>query len=144
MHPDIMQVSLVHPGAKVPARATAGSAGYDLSCVDRVYVPAGDTLLVRTGVAVAVPPGTYGRVAPRSGLAAVGIDVLGGVIDADYRGEIVVILHNHGRGSFEAPTGSRIAQLVLERCETPHVVVVNPGRAYTDGRGTGGFGSTGI
>lgn len=117
--------------------------GYDLACVEDVHVPAGDTRRVRTGLIVAVPQGTYGRVAPRSGLASVGIDVLGGVIDADYRGEVGVILHNHGRGAFEAPAGSRIAQLVLERCETPDVVIVDSWRMAT-GRGTGGFGSTGV
>lgn len=95
-----------------------------------------------TGVAVVLPVGTYGRVAPRSGLAVKhGINVGAGVVDPDYTGEVKVLLFNHGVDAFEVKRGDRIAQLILERCETPDVEEV--GVIAETARGAGGFGSTG-
>ncbi|OQV10261.1 hypothetical protein CLAIMM_14286 [Cladophialophora immunda] len=86
--------------------------------------------------------GTYGRVAPRSGLAAKHfIDTGAGVIDADYRGEVKVLLFNHGEADFQVNKGDRIAQLVLERIYTPEIVEVE--NLEESVRGAGGFGSTG-
>jgi dUTP pyrophosphatase len=98
--------------------------------------------LVATDISIAVPAGTYGRVAPRSGLAVKhGIDTGAGVIDADYRGPVKVVLFNLSDKDFEIKEGDRIAQLILERIASPSVVVVK--ELSETARGQGGFGSTG-
>ena len=80
----------LHPEARLPTRGSAGAAGLDLCAVERLTIESGGRAAVRTGLAVAIPRGFYGRVAPRSGLAVRhGLDVLAGVIDSDYRGEIL-------------------------------------------------------
>ena len=139
-----LRVKKLSAHAVPPARASAGAAGYDLCAAYDAVVPAnGGRALVKTDVAVAVPPGTYGRVAPRSGLALKsGIDVGAGVIDEDYRGNVGVILFNHGDADFAIKAGDRIAQLVLERIAVAEVVVVEDLDATE--RGAGGFGSTGV
>lgn len=98
--------------------------------------------MISTGLAIAVPPGTYGRVAPRSGLASKHfLDTGAGVIDADYRGEVKVLLFNFSDVDYEVKVGERVAQLVLERIVTPEVQVVE--KLEESVRGAGGFGSTG-
>ena len=127
----------------LPARGSSGAAGYDLCSIDNATLYAGGQITVSTGIRIKLPPGTYGRVAPRSGLAVkYGIDVLAGVIDEDYRGEVKVILINHGDKDFNINCFDRIAQLVVEQIQSPeikHVISLDD----TD-RGEGGFGSTGI
>lgn len=98
---------------------------------------------VPTGVRVAVPPGYYGRVAPRSGLAVKKfVDVGAGVIDADYRGDIGVVLFNLSDVPFEVKRGDRIAQLVIEKISMGDVIQVES--LDDTQRGDGGFGSTGV
>lgn len=139
----MLLVKTLHPAAKIPRRESQGAAGYDLSSAVDVTIPPGGRAVVPTGIAIAVPEGTYGRVAPRSGLAAKhGIDVLAGVIDEDYRGEVGAILLNTSSTAFSIAAGDRIAQLVLEKIETPLVSVVTD-LGFT-ARGGGGFGSTGV
>jgi deoxyuridine 5'-triphosphate nucleotidohydrolase len=137
-----LQFKRLHPGARLPTRGSAGAAGLDLYAVERVTIRPGGRAAVRTGLAAAVPAGFYGRVAPRSGLAVRhGIDVLAGVIDSDYRGEILCALVNHGEEPFEVEPGARVAQLVVEAIATPE-----PAWAEDLGetaRGAGGLGSTG-
>lgn len=135
--------------AIVPKRATPGSVGYDLASVGSCVLAPRQTAVLGTGVSIRVPDGTYGRVAPRSGLAAKhGIDVLAGVIDPDYSGELKVVLVNHGASAFAVEPGMRIAQLVLEKVSTPKVVVSltrdPPGGDGDNQRGSDGFGSTGL
>ena len=96
---------------------------------------------VPTGVAALAPPGTCLRVAPRSGLAMQSIDVAAGVIDPDYRGEIKIVLVNHGPRDFKVEQGARVAQLILERIVT-NVDVVQVEQLPTTSRGSSGFGST--
>jgi dUTP pyrophosphatase len=130
--------------AILPTRGSDGSVGYDLYSNEDAIVPcqAGNAL-VGTGLAVRIPDGCYGRVAPRSGLAVKHcIDVGAGVIDPDYTGEVKVVLFNRGFDNFEIKKGDRIAQLILERCETPHVKEI--GLLEETLRGSDGFGSTGI
>jgi dUTP pyrophosphatase len=128
--------------ATIPTRGSSGAVGYDLYSVDEVVVSPSQRALVGTGVAVILPMNVYGRVAPRSGLAVKhGIQVGAGVVDPDYRGEIKVVIFNQGDKHFEIKKGDRIAQLVLERCETPDVREIES-LDETD-RGSGGFGSTG-
>ena len=128
--------------ATVPTRATPGSAGFDLSSVEQLTIPSKERAAVRTGISITLPPGTYGRVAPRSGIAyRFGIDVLAGVIDADYREEILVILYNSGNQDFVVEKGHRIAQLIVEKIEIPDVKVV---LQLSETARQGGFGSTGV
>src|SRR5210317_1339907 len=136
-------VKRLNEHATLPARGSPLAAGYDLSSSEDVSIPKGTRGLVGTGIAFTVPHETYGRIAPRSGLAVKkGIQVGAGVIDRDYTGEVKVVLFNHGDEDFEVKKGDRIAQLILERCETPEVEEIET-LEQTD-RGSGGFGSTGI
>ncbi|AGE54375.1 dUTP pyrophosphatase [Paramecium bursaria Chlorella virus NY2B] len=129
--------------AIVPTRATEGSAGYDISSIEDVVIPASGRVAVSTGLSIRVPNGTYGRIAPRSGLAyKYGIDVLAGVIDSDFVGEIKVILYNTSERDYIIKKGDRIAQLILEQIMTPDVAIVL--ELEDTMRGEGGFGSTGV
>jgi dUTP pyrophosphatase len=126
----------------LPTRGSDGAVGYDIYSNMGCVIRSSESGLVSTGIAVVLPSGVYGRVAPRSGLAVKhGIQVGAGVIDPDYTGEVKVVLFNHGDKDFEVKKGDRIAQLVLERCETPPVKEIEI-IEETD-RGSGGFGSTG-
>ena len=128
--------------ALLPTRGSIGAVGYDLYSNCDGVIPTSERMLVSTGIAVVLPKGVYGRVAPRSGLAVKhGIQVGAGVIDPDYTGEVKVVLFNHGDKDFEVKRGERVAQLVLERCETPDVEEI--GLLEETERGAGGFGSTG-
>jgi dUTP pyrophosphatase len=132
----------------LPAYHSAFAAGLDLCAAVPADAPLvlapGAYASVPTGITLALPPGTEGQVRPRSGLAARhGVTVLNtpGTIDADYRGEIAVILVNHGSVPFEVVRGMRIAQLVV--APVAHVSVSAVDQLDGTVRGTGGFGSTG-
>lgn len=135
-------------GLPLPSRASAAAAGFDLSAAMPEGAPLtlapGARALVPTGFAIALPDGHEGQVRPRSGLAAKhGVTVLNapGTIDADYRGEVKVILINHGAEPFVVRRGERIAQLVVAPVAVVDVVEAD---ALDDtARGAGGFGSTG-
>nr|UDO47117.1 dUTP pyrophosphatase [Pandoravirus massiliensis] len=131
----------LHVDAVLPKRATAHSAGYDLCVVQEATVPARGRATVPIGLAVAIPQGHYGRVAPRSSLAQKGIDVGAGVVDADYRGEVKVVLFNHDDEPYVAKAGDHVAQLIIERIATPIAQWVDD--LDDTERGDGGFGSTG-
>ncbi|UZJ54207.1 hypothetical protein CBS101457_003527 [Exobasidium rhododendri] len=138
----LISLDASHPKAKAPTRGSAQAAGYDLYASEDSTIPKSGRAVVATGIRLAVPSGCYGRVAPRSGLALKhGIDTGAGVIDSDYRGLLGVILFNFGSEDFAVKPGDRIAQLILERIETPEVEVVEDLDETT--RGAGGFGSTG-
>ena len=131
-------------GSTLPSRATDGSAGYDLSLADGVTVKAGGTATGRTGVHVAIPKGNVGLVFARSSVGAKRHVVLAngtGVIDSDYRGEVLVPLHNYGSEPQSLEAGERIAQMVIVPCLSSSPVMVE--ELPATGRGTGGFGSTG-
>ena len=130
------------PAAVLPTRGSAQAAGLDLYAAGNLQIASGQRAAVHTGVAVAVPEGFYGRIAPRSGLALkAGIDVLAGVVDSDYRGELVCILINQGEDSFSIKAGDRIAQLIIQQIIRPEPEWV----AALDhtARHDKGFGSTG-
>jgi dUTP pyrophosphatase len=138
-----LRVSFLSEFATLPARGSDLAAGYDLSAAHDTTIAAGGKGIVKTDLAMACPPGTYGRIAPRSGLAwKKHIDVGAGVIDGDYRGNVGVVLFNHGKEDLCVKRGDRVAQLVLECIKTPPVVKV-ASLEDTD-RGAGGFGSTGV
>lgn len=131
-------------GATAPSYATAGAAGMDLRSTEPVRLEPGERTLAKTGVKVAIPEGYEGQVRPRSGLALKkGLTMVNapGTIDSDYRGEIGVILINHGQEAIELEAGERIGQLVIAafaRAEWNEVADLE----VTE-RGSGGFGSTG-
>jgi dUTP pyrophosphatase len=135
------------PEACAPERAHAGDAGYDLRSVEGTELPPGGRKLVGTGVSLVIPEGYAGLVLPRSGLAVKhGISLVNtpGLIDSGYRGEIRVPLINHDREeTFRVEPGMRIAQLVLVRAAGATFEEVEFLEAGTDGRGEGGFGSSG-
>lgn len=144
-----LAVHLMRSGAELPRYASELAAGLDLcACIERTLtVPAGGTVKVPTGVAVALTPGYEGQVRPRSGLAAKhGVTVLNapGTIDADYRGEISVLLVNLGPDAFRIENKMRVAQLVVAPVTQVTVQsVASLAELGVTSRGDGGFGSTG-
>lgn len=142
-----LSVKRLSPQATLPTRGSDFAAGLDLSAAEALCIPAGQRALVKTDLAIACPPGTYARIAPRSGLAYKnGIDVGAGVIDADYRGPVGVILFNFGDKDFSIQPGDRIAQLILEQIVLPDIVEcpLDEELPTVGARGTAGFGSTGM
>ena len=132
------------PGLPLPDRAHAGDAGVDLYAAEAVGLAPGERATVGTGVAVAIPEGYAGLVAPRSGLArrhGLGVVNAPGVVDAGYRGEIRVILVNHGDEPISLARGERIAQLLVVPVATGEMLEVD--ELPPSERGTGGFGSSG-
>lgn len=129
--------------AQFPTKGTSGAAGYDLyACESATVTFGGGNVMVDTGISVSLPCGTYGRIAGRSGLAAThGIGVDGGVIDRDYTGRLMVLMHTCKAGDpFQVRPGMRIAQLIVERIAEHDEPEPEP--RYS--RGTSGFGSTGM
>ncbi|XP_024151049.1 deoxyuridine 5'-triphosphate nucleotidohydrolase, mitochondrial isoform X1 [Oryzias melastigma] len=138
----ILRFAKLSENATTPTRGSSKAAGYDLySAYDYTIGPM-DKAIVKTDIQIAVPHGCYGRVAPRSGLAAKHfIDVGAGVVDEDYRGNVGVVLFNFGKETFEVKKGDRVAQLVCERICYPEL---EEQETLDDTeRGSGGFGSTG-
>lgn len=144
-----LRVQRMRPDAKVPRYESGGAAGLDLAaCLDApLTIEPGASARVPTGLRIALPAGHEGQVRPRSGLAARhSITVLNapGTIDEDYRGELQVLLINHGRDPFTIQTGDRIAQLVVAPVTHANIVVVdNETDLGNTDRGEAGFGSTG-
>jgi dUTP pyrophosphatase len=135
-------------GLPLPRYETEGAAGLDLRAAvgeaEPIEIPPGGRALVPTGLALALPPGLEGQVRPRSGLALRhGVTVLNtpGTIDSDYRGELQVLLINHGDQTFSVTRGLRIAQLVISRAEV--ITLHEADSLLATRRATGGFGSTG-
>lgn len=140
-----LKVFLRSDRATVPTKGSALSAGYDLYAAEDAVIPANGQGLVATDLTIIVPIGTYGRVAPRSGLAVKhGISTGAGVVDADYRGEVKIVLFNHAPRDFAIKAGDRIAQLVLERIVNADIAVITKEELDLTERGEGGFGSTGV
>lgn len=157
-----VKVLRLNDHAELPTYGSAGAAGMDLYANfagmrgeapephgyglapedDFLTILPGDRKLIKTGISVAIPRSTYARVAPRSGLAyKSGIDVMAGVIDEDYRGEVGVILINHGMEAFVVKHGDRVAQLIIEKYLPSFVTEVTEHDSTE--RGAGAFGSTG-
>ena len=137
-------IKRLSPTAMLPSYAHPGDAGLDLFADATVSLEPGETKLVGTGISIELPQGTEGQVRPRSGLALKhGMTVLNapGTIDHGYRGEVGVILINHGTRRFDVVPGMKIAQLVIAACLA--VEVVEAGELSGTSRGHGGFGSTG-
>ena len=145
MYREILQINVkkLSENATIPTQGTNFAAGYDLYAAEDAVVVCGTRKLIKTNISMEITPGYYGRIAPRSGLAyKSGIDVLAGVIDSDYRGDIGVILYNTDQNiDFTVKKGDRIAQIIFEACYT--ATLNNVDNLDNTLRQAGGFGSTG-
>ena len=144
--PIVIGIQQLHPDAVVPSYAHIGDAGADLTSVEAVHLEPGARALVATGIAIAIPQGYVGLVHPRSGLAVkqgLGLVNSPGTIDAGYRGEVkVAVINLDPHNPIDLPSGTRIAQLVIQKVEQVQFQVVDELDDTT--RGNDGFGSTGI
>lgn len=139
-----LKVQRIHKDAKLPLQATQGDAGMDLFSIDSLEIKPGQRQMVKTGIKIELEEGYEAQVRPRSGLALkYGVTVLNspGTIDAGYRGEIAVILINHGQEVFAVEKSMRIAQLVIQAIPTVELVEVE--ELSQSERGEKGFGSSG-
>jgi dUTP pyrophosphatase len=139
-----INVKKLSENATIPTQGTKFAAGYDLYAAEDEVVVCGTRKLIKTNISMEITPGYYGRIAPRSGLAyKSGIDVLAGVIDSDYRGDIGVILYNTDKNiDFKIKKGDRIAQIIFEACYSATLnTVENLDNTLRQG---GGYGSTGV
>jgi len=138
-----VQIKLLSENAKIPSQGTSMSAGYDLYAAEEGLVPRHSRKLIKTNVSMSIPMNHYGRVAPRSGLAYKnGIDVLAGVIDSDYRGDIGVVLYNTDKDSdFNVKIGDKIAQIIIEPCSSVNFMKTQI--LSNSNRGESGYGHTG-
>lgn len=140
---EVLRVKRLSEFATMPVRGSPLSAGYDLAAAYDIVVPARGKAIAKTDLAMAIPISCYGRIAPRSGMSwKKHTDIGAGVIDADYRGNVGVVIFNHGSEDLVIKRGDRVAQLVLERVCLAPVQEVEDLDATV--RGEGGFGSTGV
>lgn len=139
----MIQFKTLHNYATEPTRATDGSAGFDLYAVDNHTVWPGARVKIPTGIQLDIPEGYAGFIWPRSGMAIKhGFDILAGLIDSDFLGEVMVAGINHGDRMFEIRRGDRVAQIVFSPVLTLSKIVSDIGKESE--RGAGGFGSSGV
>ena len=137
----VLKFKKLRPRAWSPIRYTDGSAGVDLSSPVDITIPPRGWITLPLDLAIELPPGCYGRIAPRSGLAAThGITVDAGVVDLDFTGNLAVVLVNRSTSAYDVHIGQRIAQLICEKCEIPKVQQVDV--IQNTERGTRGLGSS--
>ena len=137
-----VNVQLENIRSHVPTQGTAGAAGWDLYSVESVRLTPKEVRPINTGIRIAIPAGYFGKIEGRSGLARQGIFPVGGVVDADYRGPIWVLLYNSTEKPYVIEIGDRIAQMLILRCRTVQWEVVSQLSATE--RGCRNFGSTGV
>ena len=135
------EVKKLSESAKVPSKGNPGDAGYDLYANETVSIPSGATVLISTGIAMALPKGFVGLIWDRSSMGVKGIHRHAGVIDSGYRGVVKVCLHNTTKETYHVEMGDRIAQLLIQ--ETPMFRLHEVEELDSTERGSGGFGSTG-
>jgi dUTP pyrophosphatase len=136
-----IEVLKISPEATLPTRAHPEDAGMDIYSLEDVILESSQGKVTKTGIAMAIPQGFVGMVADRSSLAKRGVKTAGGIIDAGYRGEIMICLWNISGEPIQLKRGERIAQLLILPIATPAVVEV--AKLDETQRGAGGFGSTG-
>ena len=137
-----IKVKKVHPHAIVPHLAHSGDAGFDLYSVDRVAIAPGERVQIKTGIAMEIPFGYSGLIWDKSGLSHKhGLKTLGGVIDAGYRGEVLVGITNFSNIEFCLEAGHKVAQMLIQKVEAPEIIEVE--ELSETLRGESGFGSTG-
>ena len=138
-----LKIKKLNPTAILPTRAHHDDAGLDLYSVEEIKIAPGERVAIATGLAFAVPSGYVGLVWDKSGVALnLGLTCLAGVLDAQYRGELKIVVLNVGSEIVEIKSGQKVAQLLIQKIELPEVVEVDD-LTVTD-RADGGFGSTGI
>lgn len=141
-----LKIKLLYENSKLPEFANLGDAGMDIFSVDRKVIKSGESQLIRTGISIELPKDTEIQIRPKSGLALNnGITLLNspGTIDEGYRGEIKVIVINHGKNDFLVEEGMKIAQMVLKPIYKVKITKVDSIDYETD-RGKNGFGSSGV
>ena len=141
----ILKIQKLHEDAIIPTYAHPDDSGMDLYAISETFVPIRGQVLVKTGISIQLPPGTEAQIRPRSGLAlkhGIGVANSPGTVDEGYRGEIGVILENHGESAFMVAKGMKIAQMVICPVLRPEIEIVD--NLSETQRGSGGFGSTGI
>ncbi|GIX05681.1 MAG: deoxyuridine 5'-triphosphate nucleotidohydrolase [Candidatus Poribacteria bacterium] len=138
-----LRVQRLRPGARLPTRGSQEAAGWDLYAAleEPILLKPGETVRVPTGLALEIPAGHFGLIKDRSSWALRGLRTSAGVIDADYRGEVQIVLTNYGDEIQTIQPGERVAQLILIRYERAELVEAE--RLEATRRGSGGFGSTG-
>ena len=139
-----VKIKKIHEEAQMPLQANPGDAGMDLYSIESVEIQPGEARLIKTGIQIELPKGTEAQIRPRSGLALKhSITVLNspGTIDEGYRGEIGIILINHGKSPFLVEKSMRIAQMVIQT--VPQVQLVEVDELSSTERGEAGFGSSG-
>lgn len=138
-----MQVTLLNENAKMPSYAHSDDAGMDLYASEECTVEVGERAQIKTGVAMAIPEGFVGLVWDKSGIShRLGMKVMGGVIDAGYRGEVLIGMVNFGENAHTFKVGDKVAQMLIQKVEQPTLVAV--AELDTTARGVSGFGSTGV
>ena len=137
-----IQVKRLSDNAILPRKGTIGSAGYDLYASAECLIPARGKAIVKTDIAMAIPYGYYGRVAPRSSMAVKHTDIGAGVIDSDYRGEIGIVLFNHSEVDLVVKVHDRVAQIIIEKLGMG--VLTEVSELEDTVRGENGYGSTGV
>ena len=140
-----IRVSKLSEQAVIPTRGSIYSAGWDLYASEECVIPAQGKAIIKTDIAIAIPIGYYGRVAPRSGMAWKNhTDIGAGVIDSDYRGAIGVVMFNHGVKDLKVERDNRVAQIIIEKISTAMLLDVSFNELDETTRGDGGYGSTGV
>lgn len=139
-----MEIVKIIPNVPSPQRGTSRSVGLDFFSPRPVFLQPGDTQIVGLGIKIALPPGHWGLLKERSSMACCGVFVLGGVIDEDYRGEVMVILHNISREEWRIDAHQKICQLIVVPVKMVDLTVRTSLTGAATARGEGRFGSTDI
>ncbi|MEK7586662.1 MAG: dUTP diphosphatase [Patescibacteria group bacterium] len=138
----ILKIKKLNLEAKVPSYAHPGDAGLDLFALQEVILKPGEFTRIQTGVAIEIPTGNVGLIWDKSGMAAnFGLKILGGVVDAGYRGEVQVGMINLSQKSYTIEKHHKVAQMLIQKVESPEIKEVD--ELSDTARGSGGFGSTG-
>jgi dUTP pyrophosphatase len=137
-----IKIKKLRSDAKVPSYANPGDAGMDIYSVEDLILPPKHRAKIKTGISIELPKGYVSLVWDKSGVGSKGIKVLGGVLDSGYRGEYIIMLVNLSSENFEIKKGQKVAQILIQKVESPKIKVVD---SLTDSeRGAGGFGSSGV
>ncbi len=140
--PITIKFKKLHKDAKLPSYAHEGDAGFDMFAIEKVVLKVGERASIPTGLAMEIPKGCVGLFWDKSGLShRAGIKTLGGVIDSSYRGEVKIGVVNLGQADFIFEPGDKVAQMLIQKCETAKIKEVSVLKDTT--RGEKGFGSTG-
>lgn len=138
-----IRVKKISPGARLPAYSHPGDAGMDLFAAEEVVLGAGEVKAVPTGVRMAIPEGYVGLIWDKSGISLQGVHRLAGVVDAGYRGEVMVVMANLGKKPYVFKQGQKVAQMLIQPVQAVEVIDVGDDELDETPRGEGGFGSTG-